>query len=95
MASSIEFGVHKAAEVIFGRFVGLPVSGFQSRVWPVAEPVEKTREAARGSCCRDPVPEETYCPTLIDDRGILAAAAEQGACGVTATTIWRSDHEST
>jgi uncharacterized membrane protein YccC len=36
-ATGVEFGLSKAAEVIFGCVVGLFVSWFISRIWPLAE----------------------------------------------------------
>jgi uncharacterized membrane protein YccC len=35
--SSIEHGLHKVAEVLFGCFVGLMVSWLMSKVWPLAK----------------------------------------------------------
>ena len=36
-ATGVEFGLHKSAEVIFGCIVGLFVSWFIARVWPLGE----------------------------------------------------------
>jgi uncharacterized membrane protein YccC len=36
-ATGVEFGLRKAAEVIFGCVVGLFVSWFIARIWPLAE----------------------------------------------------------
>ena len=35
--SSIEHGLHKVAEVLFGCFVGLMVSWLMSKIWPLAK----------------------------------------------------------
>ena len=35
--SSVEHGLHKVAEVLFGCFVGLMVSWLMSKVWPLAK----------------------------------------------------------
>lgn len=44
-ATGLEFGLRKAAEVVFGCIVGLLVSWLISRVWPLAEPAKEAGKA--------------------------------------------------
>jgi len=44
-AIGIEFGLRKAAEVIFGCIVGLLVSWLMARFWPLAEAAQETGES--------------------------------------------------
>ena len=40
--TGLEYGLHKVGEVIFGCLVGILVSWLMAKLWPVAEPVQKS-----------------------------------------------------
>jgi uncharacterized membrane protein YccC len=42
--TGVEHGIHKVAEVIFGCFVGVLVSWVMSKVWPVTQPVNSSKD---------------------------------------------------